>query len=177
MAESSPKPVVLMADDDLEYIMLVREVLKDSRCEVDFRYVINGNEAMDYLMRRGQFNNPEISPRPSLILLDLKLPPKDGMQTLQEIRCIPEIRTIPVVVLTTSRDSKLLLSIYKLEGSSFITKHSIFKDMIMALESLCAYWFDTVSLPHKTEQQVPRQEFLKKEEGIDNNRANEMFIQ
>ena len=87
MAGNSPKSgVILMADDDLDDIMLVREALKDSRCEVHFRYVVDGDETMDYLMRRGRFNDRKISPRPSLILLDLNMPKKDGMQTLLEIR-------------------------------------------------------------------------------------------
>ena len=157
MAGDSPKSgVILMADDDLDDIMLVREALKDSRCEVDFRYVVDGDETMDYLMRRGRFNDCKISPRPSLILLDLNMPKKDGMQTLLEIKSTPELHTIPVVVLTTSRDRNLLLRIYALGGSSFITKPSIYKDMIKAMETLCAYWFDTVSLPDEIGHKDPR---------------------
>jgi CheY-like chemotaxis protein len=77
------------------------------------------------------------------------MPRKDGLQTLQEIRNNPEIRTIPVVVLTTSRDRDLMLRIYKLGGSAFITKPTVYKDIIKALDRLCAYWFQTVSLPDK----------------------------
>jgi CheY-like chemotaxis protein len=159
MAENLYKPaVVLMADDDLDDIILVREALKESRCEVDFRYVVDGEETMNYLMRRGEFSNPAISPRPSLILLDLNMPRKDGMQTLLEIRCTPEIRTIPVVVLTTSTNMDLMLRIYRLGGSAFITKPAIYKDMIRAMERLCAYWFDTVSLPDETTPEIPTQD-------------------
>jgi len=149
MVERSSKPVILMADDDPDDIMLVRDALKDSRCEVDFRSVNNGDEAMDYLMRRGLYQDREISPTPSLILLDLNMPRKDGIQTLTEIRNNPEIRTIPVVILTVSRDRDLILRIYKLGGSAFITKPSIYKDMVRALDSLCVYWFETVSLPRE----------------------------
>jgi CheY-like chemotaxis protein len=155
MTESELNPIViLMADDDLDDIMLVRDALKDCRCEVDFRYVEDGEEAIDYLMRLGRYRNPELSPRPSLILLDLNMPKKDGMQTLQEIRNNPEIRTIPVVVLTTSRDRDLMLRIYRLGGSAFITKPSVYKDMIKAMDRLCAYWFHTVSLPDQTAGRV-----------------------
>ncbi len=148
MNESELNPVViLMADDDLDDVMLVRDALKDSKCEVDFRYVEDGDEALDYLTRHGRYRDHRLSPRPSLILLDLNMPKKDGMQTLQEIRNNPEIRTIPVVVLTTSRDRELMVRIYRLGGSAFITKPTVYKDMIRAMERLCAYWFHTVSLP------------------------------
>ncbi len=147
MTEGAPNSfVVLMADDDLDDIMLVRDALRDSGCEVDFRYVEDGDEAIDYLLGRGRFHS-ELPPRPSLILLDLNMPKKDGMETLQEIRSNPEIRTIPVVVLTTSRDTDLMLRIYRLGGSAFISKPTVYKDMIKAMERLCAYWFQTVSLP------------------------------
>jgi len=148
MTEGAPNSIViLMADDDLDDVMLVRDALNDSSCEVDFRYVEDGDEAMDYLLRRGRYEDGDLAPRPSLILLDLNMPRKDGMQTLHEIRNCPEIRTIPVVVLTTSRDRELMLRIYRLGGSAFITKPSVYKDMIKTMERLCAYWFKTVSLP------------------------------
>jgi len=150
MAENeSNSIVILMADDDIDDVMLVKEALAESSCDVDFRHVEDGDEAIDYLSRRGRYLDPRLSPRPSLILLDLNMPRKDGMQTLQEIRNNPEIRTIPVVVLTTSRDRDLMLRIYRLGGSAFITKPAVYKDMIKAMERLCAYWFRTVSLPDR----------------------------
>jgi CheY-like chemotaxis protein len=159
MVESAmPSFVILMADDDLDDVMLVRDALKDSRCEVDFRYVEDGDEALDYLTRSGRYQDHAISPRPSLILLDLNMPKKDGMQTLQEIRNNPEIRTIPVVVLTTSRDRDLMLRIYRLGGSAFITKPTVYNDMIKAMERLCAYWFHTVSLPDQAPGLSPMRE-------------------
>ena len=158
MIESEKQIVILMADDDLDDIMLVRDALRDCRCGVDFRFVEDGDEAMDYLLRRGRYRDCDLSPRPSLILLDLNMPKKDGMQTLQEIRNSPGIREIPVVVLTTSRDRDLMLRIYRLGGSAFITKPTVYKDMTKAIERLCAYWFQTVSLPAQTVSQNPAQE-------------------
>jgi CheY-like chemotaxis protein len=154
--DNSQKPfVILMADDDLDDIKLVGEALKESKCDVDFRYVEDGEEAMDYLMGLGRYQNRALSPRPSIILLDLNMPKKDGIQTLQEIRNCPEIRTIPVVVLTTSRDRDLMLRIYRLGGSAFITKPSVYGDMIKAMDRLCSYWFKTVSLPDPETCQYP----------------------
>ena len=112
---------------------------------------------MDYLLGRGRYQS-ELPPRPSLILLDLNMPKKDGMETLQEIRSNPEIRTIPVVVLTTSRDTDLMLRIYRLGGSAFISKPTVYKDMVKAMERLCAYWFQTVSLPDRLPGASPMQD-------------------
>jgi CheY-like chemotaxis protein len=117
--------------------------------------VQDGEEAMDYLLGRGRYQGRQASPRPSLILLDLNMPRKDGMHTLQEIRNNPEIRTIPVVVLTTSRDADLMLRIYRLGGSAFISKPTVYKDMIKAVERLCAYWCQTVSLPNHMQGRGP----------------------
>jgi CheY-like chemotaxis protein len=166
MTENARNPfVVLMADDDIDDVMLVRDALKDCRCEADFRYVEDGDEAMDYLMGRGRYQNPDLSPRPSLILLDLNMPKKDGMQTLQEIRNSPEIRTIPVVVLTTSRDRDLMLRIYRLGGSAFITKPAVYKDMIKTVERLCEYWVKTVSLPDHSQTEIQYRKPVSRESG------------
>lgn len=146
---TAERMVVLMADDDHDDILLVREALRDCGCDLDFRYVENGEEAIDYLLGRGRYSDPDLAPRPSLILLDLNMPRKDGLETLKDIRNNPRIRTIPVVVLTTSRDRDLMLRIYRLGGSAFITKPTLYKDMIKAMDRLCAYWFQTVSLPRE----------------------------
>ncbi len=143
----SRRKIVLMADDDPDDIMLVKEAFQECQCDVDFRSVEDGEEALEYLTCQGRYSNPESAPRPDLILLDLNMPKKDGLKTLQEIRNNPQIRTIPVIVLTTSRDRELMLRIYRLGGSAFITKPTVYKDMVSALDRLCAYWFRTVSLP------------------------------
>ena len=170
MAENDLKQkVVLMADDDLDDVILVRKALQECNCDVDFRSVEDGEEAIEYLTGEGRYKEPGSAPRPSLILLDVDMPRKDGLQTLQEIRNNPEIRTIPVVVLTTSRDRDLMLRIYKLGGSAFITKPTVYKDIIKALDRLCAYWFQTVTLPDKTEDErsMPegRIEGVRKDQG------------
>jgi CheY-like chemotaxis protein len=169
MAENDLKQkVVLMADDDLDDVILVRKALQECNCDVDFRSVEDGEEAIEYLTGEGRYKEPGSAPRPSLILLDVDMPRKDGLQTLQEIRNNPEIRTIPVVVLTTSRDRDLMLRIYKLGGSAFITKPTVYKDIIKALDRLCAYWFQTVSLPDKMagESSIPdgRIESIRKDQ-------------
>lgn len=151
MAEKDLKQkVVLMADDDYDDVILVRNALRECNCDVEFRSVGDGDEAIEYLTGNGRYKDPGSAPRPSLILLDVDMPGKDGIQTLQEIRSNPEIRTIPVVVLTDSRDRDLMLRIYRLGGSAFITKPAVYKDIVKALDRLCEYWFQTVSLPDET---------------------------
>lgn len=145
-----PEPVaavILMADDDMDDIDLVKKALKEAKCNVDFRYVEDGEEAIDYLSRSGRYAAPELAPRPDLILLDFHMPKKDGLQTLIEIRKNPQIRAIPVVVLTTSKDRDLMFKIYSLGGSAFITKPTVYTDMIKTMDRLCSFWFGTVSLP------------------------------
>lgn len=156
MEEKKRKPlVILMADDDPDDIMLVGEALEETRFRIDFRPVKNGDEAMDYLLGRGRYESSDLSPRPDLILLDLNMPPKGGIETLKEIKNIPKLREIPIVILTTSSDQKFMSRAYSLGASSFITKPIIFSEIIKAMESLCSYWFGTVSLPAKRKDESP----------------------
>src|SRR3954471_887794 len=93
---------ILMADDDADDRQLTREALEDARLINDIRFVENGEELLDYLHKRGKFAPPTEAPRPGLILLDLNMPRKDGREVLKELKQDPELRSIPVVVLTTS---------------------------------------------------------------------------
>src|SRR5690242_476586 len=94
---------ILLADDDPDDCLLAREALEESRLANDLHVVGDGEELLDYLHRRGAYEDPASSPRPGLILLDLNMPRKDGREALREIRQDPDLRRIPIVVLTTSR--------------------------------------------------------------------------
>src|SRR4051794_8190200 len=97
------KPItILMADDDEDDRMMTKEAFVESRVANDLKFVVDGEELMDYLQRRGRFTDPASSPRPGLILLDLNMPRKDGRQALREIKADPALRCIRVVILTTS---------------------------------------------------------------------------
>src|SRR6266481_605729 len=101
-----PKPItILMADDDADDRMMTKEAFEESRVANDLRFVVDGEELMDYLKRRGQYRDPATSPRPGLILLDLNMPRKDGREALKEIKADPDLKQIRVVVLTTSSAS------------------------------------------------------------------------
>lgn len=138
---------ILMADDDAEDRMLAREALEESRLANDFRYVENGEELLDYLRRRGQYADPAVSPRPGLILLDLNMPRKDGFEALAEIKEDPNLRHIPVVILTTSRAEEDVYRGYDLGVNSFITKPVSFEGLVEAMKTLGRYWFEIVELP------------------------------
>lgn len=138
---------ILMADDDAEDRMLAREALEESRLANDFRYVENGEELLDYLRRRGKYADPAVSPRPGLILLDLNMPRKDGFEALAEIKEDPNLRHIPVVILTTSRAEEDVYRGYDLGVNSFITKPVSFEGLVEAMKTLGRYWFEIVELP------------------------------
>ncbi len=140
---------ILMADDDADDRMLTEEAMKESRLGNSFRFVEDGQELMEYLTRTGQYETAP-APRPGLILLDLNMPRKDGRQALQEIKNNPELRRIPVVILTTSKAEEDVLRSYDLGANSFITKPVTFDGLVEIVRTLGHYWFSIVELPHET---------------------------
>ncbi|MBT9317488.1 response regulator [Leptothoe spongobia] len=148
MSHQRSKPVIiLMADDDEDDRLFTQEALAENRIVNDLYFVEDGEDLMDYLYQRGKYSEPGIAPRPTLILLDLNMPRKDGREALQEIKHDPELRSIPVVVLTTSKAEEDILRTYDLGASSFITKPVDFQSMVDIMENLGTYWFQIVHLP------------------------------
>ena len=138
---------ILMADDDPDDRLLAAEALRESRVGNDLRFVEDGEQLLDYLRRRGRWADPAQSPRPGLVLLDLNMPRKDGREALAEIKADPELRRIPVVVLTTSRAQADVLRSYDLGANSFITKPVTFQGLVDAMRVLGRYWIEIVELP------------------------------
>lgn len=136
-----------MADDSEDDRFLAREALKESRVLNDLREVEDGEELMQYLHRLGSFADPESSPRPGLILLDLNMPRKNGREALQEIKADARLRRIPVVVLTTSEDEADVVQSYDLGVSSFITKPVSFEALVEVMKTIGKYWIEIVSIP------------------------------
>jgi CheY-like chemotaxis protein len=139
--------VILMADDDPDDRLLAKDAVAESGLEGDLRFVENGEELLDYLLHRGDYASGETAPRPSLILLDLNMPRKDGREVLHEIRAQPELRSIPVVVFTTSRADIDVGRIYELGANSFISKPFQFDALVNVMRVIGQYWFQTVALP------------------------------
>ncbi|NEP11915.1 MAG: response regulator [Symploca sp. SIO1A3] len=136
-----------MADDDPDDCMLAREALAESRLANDLRFVSDGEELLDYLHHRGKYAQPSSSPRPGLILLDLNMPKKDGREALKEIKANPNLRYIPIVVLTTSKAEDDIHRSYDLGANSFIVKPVTFSSLVEVMKTLRKYWFEIVELP------------------------------
>ncbi len=141
--------IILMADDDEDDYMLAREALLESRLTNELHFVKDGEELMDYLYRRAKYAQKSNSPRPGLILLDLNMPKKDGREALTEIKSDPNLRQIPVVVLTTSKAQDDIYEIYDLGANSFITKPVTFSSLVEVMKTLGKYWFEIVELPQE----------------------------
>jgi CheY-like chemotaxis protein len=138
---------ILMADDDADDRMMTKEAFEENHLANDLRFVQNGVELMDYLKRRGQYSDPSTSPRPGLILLDLNMPKKDGREALEEIKQDPTLRSIPVVVLTTSKEEEDIHRSYQLHVNSYITKPVTFEALVVVVKTLGKYWLEIVRLP------------------------------
>jgi CheY-like chemotaxis protein len=138
---------ILIADDDEEDRMLIQDALEESRLANDLRFVCDGEELSDYLYRRGKYADPRTSPRPGLILLDLNMPKKNGREALQEIKADPSLRTIPIVVLTTSKTEIDICQSYNLGANSYIAKPVTFEGLVEAIKTLGKYWLTVVELP------------------------------
>ncbi|WP_242929218.1 response regulator [Pontibacter vulgaris] len=139
--------IILIADDDAEDRMLVKDALEESRLKNNIHFVENGEELMDYLYHRGKFTDKDKYPTPGLILLDLNMPKKDGREALKEIKSDDHLKLIPVVVLTTSKAEEDILRTYDLGVSSFITKPVTFASLVDVMKTLSKYWFEIVELP------------------------------
>ena len=146
MDERMEPAVILMAEDDPDDRLLTREAWAENRLINDLYFVEDGVELLDYLHRRGKYAD---APRPDLILLDLNMPRKDGREALAEIKTDPNLRCIPVVVLTTSKAEGDILRSYDLGVSGFITKPVTFDELVEAMRIVGEYWFAIVKLPPK----------------------------
>jgi CheY-like chemotaxis protein len=146
------KPIsILMAEDDSDDRMLTQEAWEENRLASRLDFVRDGEELMDYLYRRDRYAGLTRVPLPGLILLDLNMPKKDGREALKEIKADPNLRRIPIVVLTTSKAEEDILRSYDLGVSSFITKPVTFESLVEVIRTLAMYWFEIVELPSKAD--------------------------
>ena len=138
---------ILLADDDEDDRLMTRDALRDARLHNDLRFVIDGVDLLDYLHRRGRHADPASSPRPGLILLDLNMPRMDGREALKKIKEDPDLRSIPVVILTTSKAEEDIVRTYDLGVNSFITKPVTFLGLVDVMKVFTRYWLEIVDLP------------------------------
>jgi CheY-like chemotaxis protein len=138
---------IIMADDDPDDRELAREAFAECRLANQLQFVEDGEELLDYLQRRGKYAKLPEAPLPALILLDLNMPRKDGREALKEIKALPELKRIPIVVLTTSKAEEDILRTYDLGVNSYITKPVTFESLVETVKVLGKYWFEIVELP------------------------------
>ncbi|CAA9253701.1 MAG: Two-component transcriptional response regulator, LuxR family [uncultured Cytophagales bacterium] len=139
--------VILVAEDDAEDQMLVKEAMEESRLSNHIHFVSDGEELLAYLRHEGPYADIRQYPHPGLILLDLNMPRKDGREAMKEIKTDPKLRVIPIVVLTTSKAEEDVLRTYDLGVNSFITKPVSFSSLVNVMRTLGKYWFEIVELP------------------------------
>src|ERR1700683_972955 len=137
---------VLLVEDSPGDVRLTREAFKDAKVHINLHVASDGAEAMDFLNREGKHSNG--SP-PDLILLDLNLPKKDGREVLEEIKQSPGLKSIPVVILTTSASDADILKSYMLHANCYITKPVDLKGFLNVVKSIDNFWLSVVKLPHE----------------------------
>jgi CheY-like chemotaxis protein len=139
------KPIdVLLVEDDPGDTLMIKEAFEDNKVRNRLSTVADGVEALAFLRRQGEFSD---APRPDLILLDLNLPRKDGREVLEEIKDDPELRTIPVVVLTTSEAEEDILRSYSLHANAYVTKPVDFDRFIEVVRQIDEFFVEVVRLP------------------------------
>lgn len=139
---------ILIAEDDPDERELIEEAFRESRLSNPLNFVKDGIELMDYLYRRGQFAAMGGKPLPGLILLDLKMPRKDGIEALREIKSDSRLRSVPTVVFTTSKAEEDIIRSYNLGVNSFITKPLGFGQLVEMVRAFSQYWLEIVELPY-----------------------------
>lgn len=146
MPEILSQPILLVEDSPEDFETTERAFRRSGLKNPIYRCA-DGDEALDYLHRRGQYADPNQAPRPGVILLDLNLPGTDGREVLSEIKNDPNLKQIPVIVLTTSKDERDVEVCYSCGANSYIQKPVDLDGFMKAIERLNDYWFEVVILP------------------------------
>ncbi len=148
MCTTTKRPItILIADDDPDDRELAREAFEENHLANDLRFVEDGEELLDYLNQRGKYGDPKNAPWPSILLLDLNMPRKDGREALQELKQDPRFRGIRVVIMTTSKAEEDVVRSYDLSAASYITKPVTFERLVDVVKTLGKYWLEIVELP------------------------------
>ena len=149
MNQKSKPFSILIAEDDEDDYLLILEALKEAGMDdTAVHWVKDGNETLEYLSSRLNGCNGSSGQLPSVILLDLNMPRKDGREALKEIKSHPSFRKIPVIIMTTSSADTDVTNSYDLGVNSFIQKPDRFQDLVEIVRTVFHYWLHTVKLPH-----------------------------
>jgi len=147
MAPAAKPSCLLIADDDENDYVLLNCAARRAQLPAQLCWVKDGMELLQYLRGQGAYGDPASYPRPVVLLLDLNMPRKSGSDALQEIRRDAGLRSLPVVIFTTSKSADDIQLSYEAGANSFITKPPEFQRLVEIMEVLKRYWFETATLP------------------------------
>jgi DNA-binding response OmpR family regulator len=145
----SARGVILLVEDNPDHDELVRRGFAHHSMAIHLHHVEDGASALDYLFQRGPYADPDSSPRPAIILLDLRLPRVDGLTVLQTIKSSPDLNRIPVIVLTTSRAETDVVRAYESHANSYLVKPVGFSEFVALVRELGCYWLDWNTQPEE----------------------------
>jgi CheY-like chemotaxis protein len=143
--------IMIVEDNDSDYEAVMR-FLRKNRIANRVLRCADGDDALDYLHRRGRYSDPHTSPRPGMILLDLNLPGTDGKDVLADVKRDPDLRAIPVIVLTTSTDDRDVRACYASGANSYMTKRIDVAEFMAAIQRMSDYWLTIAILPIQPER-------------------------
>ncbi|MFN8298698.1 MAG: response regulator [Chitinophagales bacterium] len=146
LKNSKNKPRILLVEDNPGDIRLTQEALKESQMEIHLDVVSDGEQAIEFLTKRGKYAE---SHRPHIILLDLNLPKKNGIEVLKEVKANDSLKKIPIIVLTTSDADHDITKAYSLHANCYILKPVDFDDFARVIKLVETFWFKTVQLTHE----------------------------
>jgi len=147
MVANIGRPVeILLVEDNQPDVELTQEALLENKVRNNLHVVTDGEAAMEFLHKRGEYAD---KPRPDLILLDLNLPRKDGREVLAEVKADPSLKTIPVVILTTSQAEEDILRSYELQANCYVTKPVKLSEFVKVVQSIDHFWLSIVELPSR----------------------------
>jgi CheY-like chemotaxis protein len=147
MSRSSYPIRIVVADDDPDDRMMIKDAFEEAKLGNPVDFVQDGVELMEYLRREGAYKNMSNQPYPGFILLDLNMPRKDGRTALKEIKESADLHRIPIVILTTSKAEEDIIKTYNLGVNSFICKPVSFDGLVEIVKTVGRYWIEIVALP------------------------------
>lgn len=143
----NPSKTILIAEDSDDDFLATERAFRKSGLVNPIQRCTNGDQVLDYLYRRGGFSDPEKSPRPGIVLLDLNLPGTDGREVLRIVKSDPKLHKIPVIVLTTSDAEQDIVRCYDAGANSYVKKPVDMQGFVLAITRLQEYWFEVAVLP------------------------------
>lgn len=147
MDKQKRKHVLLIVEDDEDDYFFITRTLEKSEFDCDVRWVKDGEDAMNYLLRQKDWKDPQKSPIPSLILLDINMPKKNGLEVLMEMRELPSLKNLFTIIFTSSTNKANIISAYDLGANSYFQKPSQIEEFMEGINNILEYWFKWVEYP------------------------------